>query len=90
MVRVPDSDDGGMSVADLFRRGMEDGSTDRMIALSRRAFDELSDEQIGALMLRLDAEMEEVDAVGPMSFLMMFAGTYIQQEGKRRFCGDKS
>lgn len=90
MVSLQGSDDGEMSVAEAFRRGMEDGSTDRMIAISRRAFDELSDDEIGRLMLRIDAEMEEVDVGGPMSFLIMFAGTYIQQEGKRRFCGDKS
>lgn len=82
--------DGGMSVADLFRHGMEDGSTDRMIAISREAFDKLSDEQIGALMLLIDSVMDGVEDGQPMSFLMMFAGTYIQQEGKRRFGGDKS
>lgn len=89
MVRVPGSG-GGMSVADLFRHGIEDGSTDRMIAISRESFDKLSDEQIGALMLRIDAVMDQVEDGGPMSLLMMFAGTYIQQEGKRRFGGDKS
>lgn len=89
MVSLRDSD-GGMSVADLFRRAIEDGSTDRMIEISRKAFDELSDEQIGALMVMIDREMDALDCGDRMSFLMMFAGTYIQQEGKRRFCGDKS
>lgn len=77
-------------IGEVFRHGIEDGSIERMGALARESFDKLSDEQVAKLMLLIDGIMDDVEAGGPMSFLMMFAGAYIQQEGKRRFCGDKS
>jgi len=87
MVGMRRDEEGVMTRAETFLSGERNGTTDQMIAISRQVFDELSDEEINRLILRIEDEMRACDARGPMGCLMMFAGTYIYQEGRRRYCG---